>query len=260
MIFLKLGGSLITDKAVREQAEHEVIHRLAQEIHEALIAKPEIRLLIGHGSGSFGHPAAAQFGTVGGADSREDWRGFAEVWAAANRLHRIVLDTLSSAGLAVLSFPPSAHAIAERGEIVEMASEPMQRALEAGLVPLVQGDVAFDRVRGATILSTEKVLTHLAARFRPNRILLAGSEEGVYGDYPERTQLLPELTQSMLPDIRLEGAESTDVTGGMEHKVDEAFKLAHAEGQAEVRIFSGAGSGSVQAALLGYEPGTRIVA
>lgn len=260
MIFLKLGGSLITDKAVREQAEREVIHRLAQEIHEALLAKPETRLLIGHGSGSFGHPAAAQFGTVGGAASSEDWRGFAEVWSAANRLHRIVLDSLADTGVSVLSFPPSAYAIAERGEIVEMAIEPIRRALQAGLLPLVQGDVAFDRARGATILSTEKVLTHLAAELRPERILLAGSEEGVYRDYPTRTQLLPELTQAMLPEIRLESAEATDVTGGMEHKVQEAFKLAHADPRAEVRIFSGAAPGSVQAALLGYELGTRIVA
>ncbi len=259
MIFLKLGGSLITNKSMREKAEHQVIQRLAGEIREALLAKPETRLLIGHGSGSFGHPAAAQFGTVGGAESQEDWRGFAEVWSAANRLHRIVLDALASTGLSVLSFPPSAYAVAERGEPIEMATEPIQRALEAGLVPLVHGDVAFDRVRGATILSTEKVLARLAAVLRPERILLAGSEEGVYRDYPGRTELVPELTQAMLPEIHLESAEATDVTGGMEHKVQEAFKLAHADGQAEVRIFSGAHSGSVQAALLGYALGTRIV-
>lgn len=260
MIFLKLGGSLITDKAARERARHQVIERLAGEIREALLAKPETRLLIGHGSGSFGHPAAAQWGTLGGARTNQDWRGFAEVWSAANRLHRIVMDALGGVGLSALSFPPSASAIADRGEIVELAVDPIRRALEAGLLPVVYGDVAFDRSRGATILSTERVLRQLASSLRPKRILLAGIEQGVYADYPAREQLLSELTQAMLPEIRLETAESTDVTGGMEHKVQEAFKLAHAEGHPEVRIFSGETSGNVQAAVLGYALGTRIVA
>lgn len=259
MIFLKLGGSLITDKAVRERARPQVIERLAIEIREALLAKPETRLLIGHGSGSFGHPAAARFGTLDGARTGDEWRGFAEVWSAAHRLHRIVLDALTGAGLSVLSFPPSANAIANRGEIVEMADEQIRRALKAGLIPLVHGDVAFDRSRGATILSTERVLTHLANVLHPSRILLAGIEEGVYRDYPARHQLLSELSQAMLPEIRLETAESTDVTGGMEHKVQQAFQLAHADPQAEVRIFSGETSGNLQAALLGYALGTRIV-
>lgn len=259
LIFLKLGGSLITEKSGRERARRTVIGRLAQEIHDALIAKPETRLLVGHGSGSFGHPAAARFGIIGGAHTGQEWHGFAEVWSAANRLHRIMLDALKDVGLSVLSFPPSALAVADRGEIAALPAEPIQRALEAGLLPLVQGDVAFDRSRGATILSTERVLTYLAAELRPSRILLAGIEEGVYRDYPARNHLLPELTQAMLPEVRLQASEATDVTGGMRHKVEEAFKLAHTDSQPEVRIFSGETAGNVQAALLGYALGTRIV-
>lgn len=259
-IFLKLGGSLITDKSGRERARRSVIRRLAGEIHEALIAKPETRLLIGHGSGSFGHPAAAEFGIVGGAHDSEEWRGFAEVWAAAHRLHRIVLDALRDAGLSAMSFPPSSCAIADRGEIVEFADEPIRRALDAGLVPVVLGDVAFDRTRGATIVSTERVLSFLAATMQPSRILLAGQEDGVYGDYPDRQHLLPELSQSTLPQVPLEIAEDTDVTGGMRHKVEQALQLAYADDRPEVRIFSGATAGNLQAVLLGYELGTRIVA
>ena len=106
MIFLKLGGSLITDKSQREIAQIGILQRLAREISEALRAKPEIQLLIGHGSGSFGHAAAAEFGILDGVETEEQWRGVREVWAAANRLHRIVMDTLLETGLPVFSFPP----------------------------------------------------------------------------------------------------------------------------------------------------------
>jgi isopentenyl phosphate kinase len=259
VIFLKLGGSLITDKSQREAAQHAVLRRLANEIAEAVRAKPETRLLIGHGSGSFGHPPAAQFGTRAGATTDQDWRGFAEVWSAANRLHRIVLDALTEAGLSIISFPPSASAVTERGELVEIGDEPLHRAVKAGLIPVTLGDVAFDRAQGSTIVSTEQVLVFLADLLRPERILLAGIEEGVYADYPERTKLIPEISE-ISADLRLEGAEATDVTGGMAHKVEQALMLASAAPEAEVRIFSGAISGNVQASLLGYTLGTRIVA
>jgi len=54
LIFLKLGGSLITEKSVWETARREVIERAAQEVKEAFEERA-FQLLLGHGSGSFGH-------------------------------------------------------------------------------------------------------------------------------------------------------------------------------------------------------------
>ena len=258
MIFLKLGGSLITDKARRETPRVAVLQRVAREIHEARQIKPELRLLIGHGSGSYGHPAAELAGIQNGVETPEDWRGFLETWAAAQRLHRLVLDSLSEAGLPVLSFTPSALAVAAEGEIVAFPTEPIRKALRAGLIPLVQGDVAFDRTRGGVVLSTERVMAYLANRLKPDRILLAGLEEGVYERYPERNRLLSEIASEDLPAIDLRASEAPDVTGGMSHKVQLAIELAHAIPGVEVRIFSGGMSGNVQAALLGYALGTRV--
>lgn len=260
MIFLKLGGSLITDKAERETAQIGILKRLAKEMAEALRAKPEIKLLVGHGSGSFGHAAAAEYGIFGGIKTEEEWRGVREVWAAANRLHRIVMDTFLEAGLPVFSFPPSAIAVSNHGEIARMPDEPIRRALRAGQLPVVQGDIVFDRGQGAAILSTEKVMAHLAVKLKPERILLAGIEEGVYEGYPARERIMPEISADQAAKIPLEGADSTDVTGGMAHKVEQALKLAASMPGVDVRIFSGASPGNLQGALLGYALGTRVVA
>ncbi len=260
MIFLKLGGSLITDKSQRETAQIGILQRLAKEMSEAMRAKPEIKLLVGHGSGSFGHAAAAEFGILKGAKTAEEWRGVREVWAAANRLHRIVMDTLLEAGLPVFSFPPSAFTVSNHGEIAQLPHEPIRRALKAGQLPVVQGDIVFDRGQGAAILSTEKVMAHLAQKLKPERILLAGIEEGVFERYPARERVLREISADLIADIQLEGADSTDVTGGMAHKVEQALALAKAMPEVEVRIFSGASPGNLQGALLGYALGTRVVA
>lgn len=259
MIFLKLGGSLITDKAHAETPRLDVLRQLAQEIAEARQANPELRLLVGHGSGSFGHAAAARHATHLGASTPEQWLGFVAVWRSANRLNRIVVDALGEAGLPVLSFPPSASSLARSGEITDLAHLPIQSALEHGLIPLVQGDVAFDSVRGACILSTERVFTWLAPHLRPRRILLAGADPGVFSDFPRNTDLLPKVSQHDLADRRVGASAAVDVTGGMAEKVRTALEWSRADPGLEVRIFSGEDTGQLRSALLGGQPGTQVV-
>ncbi|NIS79466.1 MAG: uridylate kinase [Anaerolineales bacterium] len=258
MIFLKLGGSLITEKDKPETCRHATLQRLASEIAEAIDRKPDLRLLLGHGSGSFGHYAAARHATHLGAATPADWHGFAEVWRAAQHLHRLVIDALSASGLPTIGFPPSATAVCSEGKIHTMAIEPLQRTLEAGLLPVVHGDVSFDRKLGATILSTESIFTYLATRMRPNRILLAGLEAGVYAHYPASNEILTVLTKDLIPDLRIEGAHAPDVTGGMLGKIESALDIAHLDPSIEVRIFSGEEPGAVAAALMGASPGTLI--
>ena len=78
---LKLGGSLITDKSQAHTARPELIRRLAEEIRSAW--EPDRSpLIIGHGSGSFGHIPAKKYGTRGGVRTEEEWTGFAEVHSA----------------------------------------------------------------------------------------------------------------------------------------------------------------------------------
>lgn len=259
MIFLKLGGSLITDKAAPETAREEMLARLAGEIGEARSARPDMRLLLGHGTGSFGHQAAAKFGTHRGAASRDDWQGFAEVWRSAQRLHRRVMDALYREAIPAVSFPPSASAVCRGGEIQSMAVEPIRHALDAGLLPVVFGDVSFDLAQGSTIVSTERVFAYLAVPLRPTRLLLAGIEPGVFADFPESRLPLAELAENDLDKIQLEGASETDVTGGMAAKVRDALGMIHAQPGLEVYIFSGETPGAVREALLGSSPGTRLV-
>jgi isopentenyl phosphate kinase len=52
--FLKLGGSLITDKDKPYTAHRDVIARIAQEVATALQEKSDLHILLGHGSGSLG--------------------------------------------------------------------------------------------------------------------------------------------------------------------------------------------------------------
>jgi isopentenyl phosphate kinase len=260
LVFLKLGGSLITDKNNPETARLDVIDRITGEIRAALTERPGLRLVLGHGSGSFGHTAGSRHGTREGVRSPADWLGFAEVWQSARTLNQILVERLFAAGIPVVAFPPSATIISRERQAVEVFVSPLQAALNAGLVPLVNGDVIFDRALGGTILSTEEVFLGLAPQLEPTRVLVAGIEAGVWADYPACQRLLPLLTAGMMgsQSLRIQGSAAVDVTGGMAEKVKLLLALVQATPRCEAMIFSGQQAGNIQAALMGDSPGTLI--
>jgi isopentenyl phosphate kinase len=260
LVFLKLGGSLITDKATPYTARPACLARIAARIAAAREANPDLRLLLGHGSGSFGHAAAGQHGTRRGVSGPEAWRGFAEVWYQAARLNRIVVDAVRDAGLPALALAPVAAVTAERGAVAAWDLGPLTGALEHGLLPVVYGDVIFDRAIGGTILSTEDLFAHLARCLGPRRILLAGREPGVWSDFPARTTLLPEITPESYRAHAgsLGAAAGADVTGGMRSKVSQMLRLVEEIPGLDVLIFSGEDDEDIFRALQGENPGTLL--
>jgi len=242
LVFLKLGGSLITDKRRVETARPAVIERIAGEIAEAIAARPDMQLVLGHGSGSFGHFAAERFKVHKGG--LQDWRGYAETGAAAQRLNRLVHDALLKARVPAVSLQPSASAKAHDGELVELCVDPVDELLRRGAVPLVYGDVALDDVKGCTILSTEQILTYLARQLRPQRIIIAGEVAGVYSGDPQRdaiVRLIPEITSRNYAEVEsmLTSSFGVDVTGGMASKVSELYALAQEQPTLKVHIVTG---------------------
>jgi len=259
LVFLKLGGSLITDKTRAYTPRPQIISRLAAEIRRVLDQRPDWSLLIGHGSGSFGHWAARPYSTRTGVYTPDQWRGYAKVAAAAARLNRMVADALLDAGVPALSLQPSASARCYARELVYVDTRPIHDALARGLVPLVYGDVAFDEVCGGTIVSTEGIFAYLAGEMLPARILLVGEAPGVLSG----GVVVPRITPADLPAVRraLSGSEGIDVTGGMADKVLRMVRLVARHPEIRVHILSGAEPGVLARALLddALPVGTRIV-
>ena len=251
-IFLKLGGSLITDKSRVEHAHKPIIRSLAREIRAAREARPDLQLVLGHGSGSFGHVAAKKHGTRVGVKDRSGWQGYAEVAAAAARLNQIVTDVFVAEGVPVVSLPPSASARCDDGRLSYLDTFVARALLEHGLVPLVQGDVALDAVRGATIVSTEDVFIYLVREFQPTHILLAGEAAGVYEHSGMTGAIIPVITPGNVERFAsaLGGSHGADVTGGMIGKVQQMLHVVRHHPSIEARIFSGVVRGNVQRLLI----------
>jgi isopentenyl phosphate kinase len=275
LVFIKLGGSLITDKTKPYTPLLDVIDTLAAQIAYTIQTQPNLRLIIGHGAGSFGHVAASEYKTRDGyprpsplihrdRDLGEEnyWRGFAEVWYQASALNRYVMDALHKAGVRAIALPPSSSVIASDGKVAVWETTPISMALAAGIVPVVFGDVVFDEIRGGTILSTENLFAYLVKAFDPERILLAGLEGAVWEDFPARTRRIERITPQSFEAIQQGIGKSTaaDVTGGMEAKVKEMLELAQENPGLKIQIFSGTEPGNISRALMGERIGTEISA
>lgn len=260
LIIMKLGGSLITDKSRPFTARHDTIRRLAAEIREAR-AEKGMDIIIGHGGGSFPHTAAAEYQTHKGIVNERSGRGVAMVQDAASRLNRIMVSALIEAGIDAISMQPSASCITENGKIAEWPLNAMKMALEMGLVPVAYGDAALDRKNGCAIVSTEKLINHMADAFKPEKIIIAGEVDGVFTADPFKdpsARLIPLITQANFPEIRqcLGGSRGTDVTGGMLNKVEELMELARRGYSSE--IVNATKPGLLKRALLGENVGTVI--
>lgn len=261
LVFLKLGGSLITDKRGDAAVRQDALDSAAREIRAALDADPGLGLVVGHGSGSFGHVAARKSRML---DDPVNWRAYAEVGAAAARLNRLVADALLAADVPAVTIQPSAAVLAREGRIVDMALTPLRRLLDAGAVPLVYGDVAVDEARGYCIIATETIFSYLADALRPARIVLAGQVDGVYSVDPlvhPDARPVPRLTPDDWTAIAggLHGAAGVDVTGGMAAKVRAMLDLVQAYPALRVRLVSGLRPGAIRDAVLGREAGGSVL-
>ena len=229
--FIKFGGSVITDKRIAESADHAAISRMAQAVATARTLNPQLRLVLSHGSGSYGHVAAARYGIHKGLAADADWFGFAATSAAALRLNRLVVDALLAVDIPAWSLQPSTTVETANGQVVAWQTDHIVQALAYGLVPVVHGDVSFDRGQGCTIASTEMLLQWLCSVpvLTPTRIILVG-ESAVYTADPHKdphAQRIPHIHRDNIQQVLggASGSYGIDVTGGMHSKLTLMWRL-----------------------------------
>jgi len=230
LIFLKLGGSLITKKDKPFTDNKEIIRQIAREIHEARKEKP-FKLLIGNGGGSYPHVPAKKYRTAEGIINKNSLRGIVEVQDAASRLNRIIVRALLDVGESAISIQPSSVALTKNSRIIEFYTKPLEMFLKKNMIPVVYGDVGLDLKQGCSIISTEELFVFLAKKLKPKKIISAGIVDGVFTVDPfkdRQTKFIPEITSKNYPKIKkmLTGSAGIDVTGGMLHKVEKYIELS----------------------------------
>ncbi|CAI49517.1 isopentenyl phosphate kinase [Natronomonas pharaonis DSM 2160] len=238
---LKLGGSVVTEKATPETVDEEALQQAA-----AAIAAADVQPVIVHGGGSFGHHHAAAHG-VSTTEGTDDAAAVRAITGAMRRLNDAVVGALADAGVPAVPLQPFAAGVREANDELRFCWEPVEAMLESGFVPVLCGDVVAHRGKGATILSGDELVVAAARAVSAERVGVCSSVPGVY----DQTETVVDRIQS-LEDIEeaLGGSDVTDVTGGMAGKVKQLLAL-----EAAGYIFDIDG---LAAFLRGGNPGTRV--
>jgi isopentenyl phosphate kinase len=252
LTIIKLGGSVITDKSKPFYAKERTIGRLGREILQ-VTKRYKGCLIIGHGSGSFGHVVASRYKTHKGLINRDSKKGMVLTSDAAIQINRIVMKNLIKVGLLVKSFSPTSFIVAKGGRFYKVFSDPIHNVLLTGVTPVIYGDVIGDIKMGFCIFSAEMIIHALIKALRKNyeieRIIYCSNTNGVYD---REGNAVPKITSKNINKLRDEigYAEGADVTGGMLHKVEESLKLAQSF-NIRTMIINGMTRGSLRRACTG---------
>ncbi len=230
LVLVKLGGSLITNKDKPYTARPEIMAQLVEEVSLIRHENPNLKLIIGNGAGSFAHQSAKKYNTIDGFLSDEEKIGFCFVHQDALDLNRILAKVFLQASLPVISLPPLTMVVTHNKKLFTSDFCTIENSLQAGLIPLVFGDVVLDKAIGGTVLSTDTLLAELAKYFYLQhkfqvRLVNAGNYPGVRD---KDGQVLSNITPANYSQIKvvLGKSESVDVTGGMAQKVEEFLAIS----------------------------------
>ena len=244
MIPIKLGGSVITYKDKENAYNARVAQRLAREINMA-----GKKAVIVHGAGSFGHPQAKKyFLHKGFVDKERQIRGISLTHTCVRKLNINLLDTLISAGITAVSFPPFPS-------IGEFFFENIRNASRVGLTPVTFGDVLLDS--DVSIISGDKLMEFISQYMKVERAIFVTNVDGIYSDIEQRTTLIKECTPDELHSAVLKGSRATDVTSGMAGKVKSIKRMAYSG--VEVHLVNGKKPRKLFDAIQGKRVGTMVV-
>ena len=260
LIYIKLGGSLVTNKKTESTAHPTTIKHLAAEIYNFKSANPATQIIVGHGAGSYGHIQALRNKLHLCAHSSERWSGVLEVAQAVSQLSRIIQRALHLAGLQAKLFHPSESAICRDKQLKSLDTTKIKHTIDSQVIPLIHGDICFDETCGASIISTESIFAYISTKLQPTNIYIAGTEPGVYDSYPDGN-IIPAISASSRNTYftNITTSKSPDITGGMKSKVDIMLELIRHYPDITVRIFSGTKPGNLTNALTGqYAMGTIL--
>ncbi|MEM0453315.1 MAG: isopentenyl phosphate kinase [Sulfolobales archaeon] len=243
---VKLGGSVITIKDKPMSIRYDVIKYLVSELADFLRERPEVRILLIHGGGSFGHFVVREcLKNIG----KIDVRCFSETSHAMMLLNTQITKELLDVGLSPVSIPP--HTIFRKdGDRLKYELNLVKDYLVEGFIPVLYGDVVLGD-HSFEVLSGDTIAWVLAKELGINEIIFVTDVDGLFDKDPKKysdAKLIESIHVNDLKGLTFSSSEY-DVTGSMMLKLMEGLK--YGVNGIEVRIVNGLVKGNVYKVLGG---------
>ncbi len=218
MIILKLGGSVITDKTKEGSFRKKVMDNLSKEIKKA-----NKQIILIHGAGSFGHIHAKKYRLNEGFSRDEQIHGFSVTHEMVQRLNSMVLKSLQNNGIPAVSISPHSAVKLDDHKLVSMDYNVFEEYLKKQFTPVTFGDVVLDKKLSFSICSGDLLAMALANYFKPEKVIFALDEDGIYTSNPKidkNVKLIDSTTIDELERLKTLADVHADVTGGMSGKIE----------------------------------------
>jgi isopentenyl phosphate kinase len=257
LAIVKLGGSVITDKSRQLTFNAAIMKQLASEIETALSFDRELRCIIVHGAGSYGHYKAARY-RLQGMNGFSAKKHFLEVRNDVRALNHKVIEVLLNAGVEACAVPPENIFRFSNGKAAPVEREHISAFLQAGVMPVTFGDVVYDSTLLLTIVSGDLLMLELSRIFRPHLSIFCTDVDGVYTSNPKLNRGA-EMIRNLTPGMHVSTVSSKvlDVTGEMGGKLNTLLDIA--SHSSRTLVINGLVRGRLKKALLGHDvTGTSV--
>jgi isopentenyl phosphate kinase len=136
----------------------------------------------------------------------------------------MITKEFQEAGLPVNLLHPSSMLVAEKMQITKSFFEPLKGWMNLGMIPLLGGDLLYDKTMGFSIGSGDELAIVLARELQAKHLIFAMDELGVYDIDPKKNPHAKLLTEIGINDLGgiIEGLEQlgkADASGAIKGKL-----------------------------------------
>ncbi|MBY9002024.1 MAG: hypothetical protein KGD64_13985 [Candidatus Heimdallarchaeota archaeon] len=255
---IKLGGSVITDKTEYKKRRFTELKNICNQI-----GRWGGKCIIVHGAGSYGHIMAKEHNITSGYSDKSQIQGLMLIRKDMHELSAIVVNELISVKIDAIYFQTSSLTyLTEEKDQYAHFFDPIQKALQLDLVPVLSGDIIFAKNRGFDIISGDALIEILSRNFNVKRVIFVTDVDGLMiGEVGTTNQKhLEHASRKDLETLDVNtnfSKDSIDVTGSMKGKIESILSLL--DSADEVIIVNGLEGSRVLDVLQDKEtPCTRI--
>lgn len=258
IVFVKYGGSIITNKGKAMSVSSNTIHLLNEQIQYLLAGDASFTFVIGNGGGSFGHYFANKYQLSPISAEPKKIFGVCKGKNGNNYLNQIVVEDLLNRKISACSVRISTPYMMNNEN---KSWDEVLLCLDNNIIPVIYGDFVVLTNMKYNIISTEQAFNDLANyiyKYRRNeyklkKIVFCTNTNGVLDANGKN---ISNITPNFIDDsIFWNCPKGYDVTGGMIEKVKKALQLSN---YAPVQIINGKVENNLVKAINGENIGTII--
>ncbi len=184
-VVLKLGGALLTDKSKPYTIRNGIIEKITKEIRNCFDLGLIGKLVVIHGVGSFGHPPVLKYNLHRGYENDKQLLPLSKTQNTVDILKLKLIEGFQNVEVPIIKMYTSSMCIGEKMKIINYMFDPLKGFLSLGMVPLLGGDMMFDREMGFSVCSGDQIAITVSREIKADYLIFATDVKGVYDKDPK---------------------------------------------------------------------------